>query len=144
MFFYMKLLFLWLRQFSWLKSRYGKQDCILHDKLHVWGHAMNTNKSKSYYKRMQFCVECNQECNWAQPCLAPVRILATANTQFGQEMALVMQTMHTQRWQYPDRVDKRCVFFHWKCTQVLQNSLSIKRTCIKRYHHYLLRHLVAF
>ena len=34
-------------------------------------------------------------------------ILATANTQFGQEMALVMQTTHAQRWQYPDRVDKR-------------------------------------
>ena len=25
----------------------------------------------------------------------------------GQEMALVMQTMHAQRWQYSDRVDKR-------------------------------------
>ena len=34
-------------------------------------------------------------------------IEATANTQFGQEMALVMQTTHAQRWQYPDRVDKR-------------------------------------
>ena len=34
------------------------------------------------------------------------QILATANTQFGQEMALVMQTTHVQRWQYPDRVDK--------------------------------------
>ena len=34
-------------------------------------------------------------------------ILATANTQFGQEMALVMQTTHAQRWQYPDRVNKR-------------------------------------
>ena len=34
-------------------------------------------------------------------------ILATANMQFGQEMALVMQTTHAQRWQYPDRVDKR-------------------------------------
>ena len=22
-------------------------------------------------------------------------------------MALVMQTMHAQRWQYPDRIDKR-------------------------------------
>ena len=30
----------------------------------------------------------------------------TANTQFGQEMALVMQTTHAQPWQYPDRVDK--------------------------------------
>ena len=38
------------------------------------------------------------------------------------------------------------VFFHWKCTQVLQksSSLSIKQTCLKRYHHDLLRHLVAF
>ena len=35
------------------------------------------------------------------------RILAAANMQFGQEMALVMQTTHAQRWQYPDRVDKR-------------------------------------
>ena len=32
-------------------------------------------------------------------------ILATRNTQFGQEMALVKQTTHAQRWQYPDRVD---------------------------------------
>ena len=36
-----------------------------------------------------------------------VAILATANTQFDQEMALVVQTTHAQRWQYPDRVDKR-------------------------------------
>ena len=34
-------------------------------------------------------------------------ILATANTQFGQEMALVMHTTHAQHWQYPDSVDKR-------------------------------------
>ena len=29
------------------------------------------------------------------------------------------------------------VFFHWKCTQVLQKSLSlsIKHACFKRYHH---------
>ena len=33
--------------------------------------------------------------------------LATTNMQFGQEMALVIQTMHAQHWQYPDRVDKR-------------------------------------
>ena len=38
------------------------------------------------------------------------------------------------------------VFFHWKCTQVLQKSLSlsINHACFKRYHHDLLRHLVAF
>ena len=38
------------------------------------------------------------------------------------------------------------VFFHWKCTQVLQKSLSlsIKQACFKRYHHDLLRHLVVF
>ena len=36
------------------------------------------------------------------------------------------------------------VFFHWKCIQVLQNSSSIKQTCLKRYHHDLLRYLVAF
>ena len=37
------------------------------------------------------------------------------------------------------------VFFPGKCTQVLQKSLSlsIKQTCFKRYHHDLLRHLVA-
>ena len=35
-----------------------------------------------------------------------IAILTTANMQFGQEMALVMQTTHAQRWQYPDRVDK--------------------------------------
>ena len=34
-----------------------------------------------------------------------IAILATHNTQFGQEMALVMQTTHAQRWQYPDHVD---------------------------------------
>ena len=38
--------------------------------------------------------------HWAQE-----TILATRNTQFGQEVALVMQTTHAQRWQYPDRVD---------------------------------------
>ena len=27
--------------------------------------------------------------------------------QFGQEMAIVMQTTHAQRFRYPDRVDKR-------------------------------------
>ena len=32
-------------------------------------------------------------------------ILATRNTQFDQEVALVMQTTHAQRWQYLDRVD---------------------------------------
>ena len=37
---------------------------------------------------------------------APVRILTITNMQFGQEMALVMQTMHAQRWQYPNRVYK--------------------------------------
>ena len=38
------------------------------------------------------------------------------------------------------------VFIHWKCTQVVQNSLIliIKQTCFKRYHHNLLRHLFAF
>ena len=34
-----------------------------------------------------------------------VSILATRDTKFGQEVALVMQTTHAQRWQYPDRVD---------------------------------------
>ena len=32
-------------------------------------------------------------------------ILATRDTQFGQEVALVMQTTHAQHWQYPGRVD---------------------------------------
>ena len=32
-------------------------------------------------------------------------ILTTRNTQFGQELALVMQTTHAQRWQYPGCVD---------------------------------------
>ena len=37
------------------------------------------------------------------------------------------------------------VFFHWKCTQVSQKSLSLimKHTCFKRYHHNLLRHFVC-
>ena len=70
------------------------------------------------------------------------RILATRDTQFGQGLAPVMQTTHDSipmcRLEF--------VFFHWKCTQVLQKSLSlsIKYVCFKRYHHDLLRHLVAF
>ena len=72
-------------------------------------------------------------------------ILATRDMQFGQELALVMQTTHAQRWQYPD-VSTRVCFLPLKCTQVLQKSLSlsIKHACFKRYHHDLLRHLVAF
>ena len=76
-------------------------------------------------------------------------ILATRDTQFGQELALVMQTTHAQRMRSADSIPM-CrlvfVFLHWKCTQVLQKSLSlsIKHTCFKRYHHDLLRHLVAF
>ena len=45
-------------------------------------------------------------CHWKTP-PDKILILATANTQFGQEMVLVMQTTHAQRWQYPDRVNKR-------------------------------------
>ena len=41
-------------------------------------------------------------------------------------------------------VSTSCCFLHWKCAQVLQKSLSIKQTCFVRYHHDLLRHLVAF
>ena len=65
----------------------------------------------------------------------------------GQEMALVMQTTHAQRWQYPDRVDKRLISsienVH-RYTLQKSLSLSITQTCFKRYHHDLLRHLVAF
>ena len=76
-------------------------------------------------------------------------ILATRDTQFGQELALVMQTTHAQRMRSADSIPMcrlAFVFFHWKCTQVLQKSLSlsIKHACFKRYHHDLLRHLVAF
>ena len=73
-------------------------------------------------------------------------ILATANTQFGQEMALVMQLNHACAALTVSRSCRQAfVFFHWKCTRVLQKSLSlsIKQTCFKRYHHDLLRHLVA-
>ena len=35
-------------------------------------------------------------------------ILATRDTQFGQELALVMQTTHAQRWQYPDVSTRVC------------------------------------
>ena len=35
-----------------------------------------------------------------------ILILATRDTQFGQELAFVMQTTHAQRWQYPN-VDLR-------------------------------------
>ena len=73
-------------------------------------------------------------------------ILAISNTQFDQEMALVIQTPHVQHWQYPRSCWQAFVFFHWKCTQVSQKSLSliIKQTCFKRYHHDLLRHVFAF
>ena len=40
-------------------------------------------------------------------CWFILEIFTIANTQFGQEMALVMQTMHAQCWQYPDHVDER-------------------------------------
>ena len=43
---------------------------------------------------------------WQTLLVAIEVILAIANTQFGQEMALVMPTTHAQRWQYPNCVDK--------------------------------------
>ena len=49
----------------------------------------------------------NISTHWRYNCI----ILATANTQFGQEMSLVKETTHAQRWQYPDRVDKRLFSF---------------------------------
>ena len=78
-----------------------------------------------------------------------VWILATRDTQCGQELALVMQTTQAQRMRSTDSIPMcrlEFVFFHWKCTQVLQKSLSlsVKHACFKRYHHDLLRHLVAF
>ena len=48
-------LFWWLRQFPSLKSRYGKQGCILHGIL--WSRAMKTHVSKENLKRMKFCVQ---------------------------------------------------------------------------------------
>ena len=45
---------------------------------------------------------------WQILLVAIEAILTIANMQFGQEMVLVMQTMHAQRWQYLDRVDKHC------------------------------------
>ena len=33
------------------------------------------------------------------------RYQRSSDTQFGQEMGLVMQTTHAQRWQLPDRVE---------------------------------------
>ena len=36
------------------------------------------------------------------------QILATRDMQFGQELALVMQTTHAQRWQYPDVSTRVC------------------------------------
>ena len=52
-------------------------------------------------------------------------ILATRDTQFGQELALVMQTTHAQRMRSADSIPMcrlEFVFFHWKCTQVLQKN----------------------
>ena len=60
--------------------------------------------------------------------------LATRDTQFGQELALVMQTTHAQRMRSADSIPMcrlEFVFFHWKCTQVLQKSLSLS---IKKKH----------
>ena len=76
---------------------------------------------------------------WYLHCIHASAILATANMQFGQEMTLVMQTTHAQRWQYPNRVDKRLfssienVHRYYNLQKLL--SLSIKQTCFKRYHH---------
>ena len=73
-------------------------------------------------------------------------ILATSNTQFGPRDG----ACHANHACAALTVSRSCrqwfVFFHWKCTQVLQKSLSliIKQACFKRYHPELLRHLVAF
>ena len=74
----------------------------------------------------------------------PLLILATRDTQFGQELALVMQTTHADSIPI---VSDLCLFSSIEnVTQVLQKSLSlsIKHACFKRYHQDLLRHLVAF
>ena len=49
-----------------------------------------------------YCMEINA----ANACLLNSS-LATSNTLFGQEMVLVMQTPHAQRWYFLYRVDKR-------------------------------------
>ena len=57
-----------------------------------------------------------------------VWILATRDTQVGQELALVMQTTHAPRMRSADSIPMcrlEYIFFHWKCTQVLHKSLSI-------------------
>ena len=73
------------------------------------------------------------------------------DTQFGQELALVMQTTHAQRMRSADSIPMcrlEFVFFNWKCTQVLQKSfsLSIKHAKFSKDLTIMiyLRHLVAF
>ena len=59
-------------------------------------------------------------------------ILATRNTQrlIGQEQALVMQTTHAQRWQYPD-VSTRVCFLPLKMYTGITKILEFEyKTCM--------------
>ena len=57
-------------------------------------------------------------------------ILATRDTQFGHELALVMQTTHAQRWQYPD-VSTRVCFLPLKMYTGITKILEVEyETCM--------------
>ena len=57
-------------------------------------------------------------------------ILATRDTQVGQELALVMQTTHAQRWQYPD-VSTRVCFLPLKMYTGITKILEFEyKTCM--------------
>ena len=62
--------------------------------------------------------------------IIPPSILATRDTQFGQELALVMQTTHAQRWQYPD-VSTRVYFLPLKMYTGIAKILEFEyKTCM--------------
>ena len=75
-------------------------------------------------------------------------ILATRDTQFGQEVALVMQTTHAQCMRSADSipiVSTSVCFLPLEMYTGITKILEFEyKTCFKRYHHDLLRHLVAF
>ena len=68
---------------------------------HIWAIDMNDIHVHTVY---------NFLISWQWPVMAWSKwsILATRDTQFGQQLALVMQTTHAQHWQYPDVSTRVC------------------------------------
>ena len=59
-------LVLWLRQFPSLKSRYDKQECILHGI--SWSRAMETHKSDKNFKKNEIlCTKWKERCSQLSP-----------------------------------------------------------------------------